>query len=60
MSVFQFLLVMIVPGLITVYAFNYAHWLWKAGNRLAGVGGFILTVLSGGGALGYFVFKLLI
>ncbi|MCY0875250.1 MAG: hypothetical protein OWT28_03095 [Firmicutes bacterium] len=60
MSIFQFLLVMIVPAMISVYAWNFAIWLWRSGNRLGGVGGFLLTLVSGGGSLGYFVFKLLI
>jgi len=60
MSVFQFIAAMLIPVVITVYAFNFSLWLWKGGNHMGGVGGFLLTLLSGGGALGYFAFKLLV
>ncbi|MCY0901464.1 MAG: hypothetical protein OWU32_04670 [Firmicutes bacterium] len=60
MSIVQFVVVMIVPVCVGIYAFNFSRWLWNQGNHLGGVGGYLMTVLSGGGAFVYFLFKLLI
>lgn len=59
MSFVQFLVFMIAPTAVTVYIFNLSRWLWKGGNRLAGVGGYIMTGLAGGGSAVYFFIKLL-
>ena len=43
---------------IGVYLFNFSMWLWHRQNRLGATGGFLLLVLSVGGALVYFSLKL--
>ncbi|MHB1683312.1 MAG: hypothetical protein ACYCYO_10925 [Bacilli bacterium] len=41
-----------------VYLFNFSMWLWRRQNRLGATGGFLLLLLSVGGALVYFTMKL--
>lgn len=60
MSILQFVVVMIIPLAISIYVFNFARWLWRQGNRMGGVGAYIITFLAGAGSGTYFLFKLLL
>lgn len=59
MNTINVLVTLVAPILVTVYLISFMKWLWRQHRRLGAAGVMLLLIVSCGGTLTYFTYKMM-